>query len=589
MPYDPRRAAEHLADAVASVGEAPPGGWPENAPAGELVRSPAAARVGALAAAEGLALHHTEWRHHLDLPADWIPEHAPELARAPAWQGGVLPERKYQAFRHDQALGGYHPGMRAKWTAHELCHALVGFGWRADAPPLFLATAARLAELLPVVLWYFLDEAHLRRCPRHVDTGPLYGRLCPDCEALAAARVDALRAEAWLEQGRRFLEAELLAIGRTRALGTPVPHVHGSLDLCSDGVAHAAAHGPRLHSEAFRRWIDGFAIPQGGWWDHLDALEARVLAVGDAIATGAPLAPLAPTRVHGRVRWVLQDLGARLLDLWHETEGEAARVLLDLVEPLARACQATAGTEPSGPVLDRARAAIRGALEGYRALHEDWVLPDPDALFSLGVDLLGVHPGRSRAQVEEGVVSAVPLTADLLGETLPDRVTSFLARDTAVRVPLGERFAAWLAHAVGGPLSDLTRYEAALVHLPGPDPDVVGLGTDALDGRYRLARGARILRAGVDVVELARSVDFGDVVRTGDTLEDVDGAPVPGRPTALALRRGPDGHPVILDLSEADATAVEALGAGAVPGLAEGPLEALRTHGILAPVRWAVG
>ncbi|MEC9072019.1 MAG: hypothetical protein VX938_06550, partial [Myxococcota bacterium] len=178
------------------------------APSHELTRSPAASRIGELAAESELFLAHFEHRVQLDLPEDWIPQDRQDLAGSSVWQGGVLPEPKYQCFRHDLLVGSFHPGHRAKWTAHELCHGLVGFGWRPGASRLFLALAARLAEALPVALWYFLDEAGLQRCHAHRGDGPLHGRYCSACEEAArgGSLVSDGDAERWRAEGVRFVE-----------------------------------------------------------------------------------------------------------------------------------------------------------------------------------------------------------------------------------------------------------------------------------------------------------------------------------------------------------------------------------------------
>ena len=139
----------------------------EGAPAHELLRSPASQAVGRLAMQSNLLLSHFEHRVELALPEEWLPTDRPDLGETPVWQNGVLPEAKYQAFRHDRISGSFHPSHRAKWTGHELCHGLVGFAWKPSASRFFHALASRLAEVLPVALWYFLDEANLRRCPSH--------------------------------------------------------------------------------------------------------------------------------------------------------------------------------------------------------------------------------------------------------------------------------------------------------------------------------------------------------------------------------------------------------------------------------------
>lgn len=588
MPFRVAQAADLWAQEIAGCAQHPPAGWPEGIPSRDLTRSPAAARIGRLAASQGLRLFHYEHRHHLPLPQDFVPEHAPELSEPPRFEAGVLPERKYQSFRHDQAIGGFHPGMRAKWSAHELCHALVGFAWRPGASPLFLATAGRLAELLPVVLWYFLDEAHLRRCPLHRTTGPLFRGLCLDCETVAEPRVDEVHAAAFLESGRLYLERELLAIRRTEQLGLPVPHIHGSLDLCSDGLAYAAAHGPRLNSQAFHRYAAGFLVEGGGWVQSLEALEARVLAVLDALVKDGELTSLAPSRSHGECRWVLQDLGWRLLEIWQECEGEAAEELARLIDQLATACRSTAdGALSASQVREVAQGATGAALSGYRALEQDYVLPPPDQVFALGHDLLGLDPGRSSQQVREGVTTALPITTTLLGEHLPPLVESFLGAERPVRAAVGRRFATWLLGRASEPLCDLARFEAAASHLPARDSLLDTLGPVADAPAYRLTPGVVVLRASVDPLALASAADFGDIeLHDGLSLLDVDGAPIPQERTTVALIRGLDGSVEVSTLDPELGEAVLSLGEGAALDLPLEQVVALVERGLIRPVRY---
>lgn len=223
---------------------APDGGWPGGSPESDYCRSPAAARVGSFAAQSGLRLFHYELREQFDLPAGWLPEEiAEEHSLSPEWERGVLAERKYQSFRHDQMLGGFNPGHRGKWSTHELCHGLVGFGYRIDPSPLFIATAGRLAELVPVVLWYFLDEIGLQRCPIHQGGGALFRVYCPDCERLAGSARTSQPVEPLLQEAAAFMDRELAAVARSRRTGRPVPHQWATLNLCSDGLAYAHAHG----------------------------------------------------------------------------------------------------------------------------------------------------------------------------------------------------------------------------------------------------------------------------------------------------------------------------------------------------------
>ena len=99
----------------------------ENAPRVELNRSRAAQRVGEAAELSGLFLTHFESRYHIETPESWMPEERPDLAGTAYWSRGQRIEPKYAHFRYDSPLGSFHPSHRAKWTAHELCHGLVGF------------------------------------------------------------------------------------------------------------------------------------------------------------------------------------------------------------------------------------------------------------------------------------------------------------------------------------------------------------------------------------------------------------------------------------------------------------------------------
>ena len=133
-----------------------------------------------------------------------------------------LPEPKYQAFRHDLLVASFHPGHRAKWTAHELCHALVGFAFRPGAPVLFHALGAWLAEFLPVALWYFFDEAGLQEVPRHQARAALSGALRRVRVGRAAGPDDASRQAAkFIREGEAFVKRELAAITRSTRRASP--------------------------------------------------------------------------------------------------------------------------------------------------------------------------------------------------------------------------------------------------------------------------------------------------------------------------------------------------------------------------------
>lgn len=529
----------------------PVGPWPAGAPERDYLRSPAAARVGRLAHEQGLFLFHFEQRVTLDLPPDWVTPGREDDAQPPEWHDGELPESKYQSFRHDLYLGSFHPGHRGKWTTHELCHGLVGTAWRADASPLFHATASRLAELLPVVLWYLLDEIGLVRCEDHAGDGALHRAFCPACEAVAAARppTDA-ELERWLRDADAFLDRELAAVARTVRLGRPVPHRWGPVDLTSDGLAYAAAHGARLDSEAFRLFAETFDVG----FRTLDDLEARVVEVARAVCEGAPLSP-------GPGRWVEQDLAWRVLQVAELSAPSAREALHALVPRLAA-------------------GEVAGVLADWPDLAREHDLLDAEAVFAVGYDLPG-GLGRSVPLIREGLSTVTPLALELVEESGLPWLGAFVAEDPPSRRPLGDRFADWLAPRQPL-LADLARFEAALRHAGG-DGVAGSLGPEG-EGPWRLARGVRVLVSLHDPSLLAERVDVGEVWACADGEALVlQGEVPPEDPTGLLVARDARGDALVLECAVETA---EALARGDEPELDAEERRILKASGVLVPSRW---
>lgn len=448
------------------------------APDVELARSPAAATVAVLAEASQLLLAHFEYRVQMSPPEHWLPENRPDLCENSEWSGGVLPESKYQGFRNDLTLGSFHPGHRAKWTAHELCHGLVGFAWRPGASNFYHALAARLSELLPVALFYFFDEAYLRRCPLHEHGGPLFTGFCLECERLAAQGPcdEDPHATRFLKDGRAFVERELLAVTKSIRLGRPVSSPWANLDLMSDGLAYAAAHSARLASPQMERYMFLF-FPEGCGHHHdLEALEARVIELLQGICNGSAVAPLRGNQW----LWICQDLGWRLLEISCETDGMAARELLQLAERLAARSEEGTVTE---------------VIDAYQALHENYLLPEPGDLFGTGYALpRGL--GRSTRLIKLGIESALPGTRELVAasEVVWDALVSkFVVDDIPERLPLGKRFSRWLDKHLPGEVSDLARFEAAVCHTPPTDAASLTLEPYCVDNLWRAAPDIEIL------------------------------------------------------------------------------------------------
>lgn len=441
-----------------------------------LPRTAAAAAVVAHARASGLTFSHFE--HCVFLEADaWRVDRA-DLGAVEGWRAGVLPETKFRHFRLDRMVASFHPAHSPKWTAHELCHRLVGWAWHPGADSWFLANAARLAELLPVALWYFYDEPG-RRCARHTWADPRFDQRCRACEALVAELGPAERSDEAVAAGDRFVADELAALHAGLRDGVPRPHRYATLELCSDGFSWAAAHGPRLRSREFSAWVERF-VPQGsGRSASLDELEARVLAVRDAFRDGAALTPWT-------ARWDVQDVAWRMATVQADCDPDTARRIDALLDTLA----------DSGD--------IPAAVESWRALADDVEVPAAEDVFAVGYDLAGTDVGRSVRQIIDGLETVCPRTLGLLGD-VPATVAGFVAQDTAVRAPLGRRFAAWLggmdaAVGVRGPaptVSDapeLAALEAAIAHAPPMDAAVAAL-RDAPDpgGPVCVAPGVELL------------------------------------------------------------------------------------------------
>lgn len=319
-------------------------------------------------------------------------------------------------------------------------------------------------------------------------------------------------------------------------------------------MAYAHGHGRRLRSRSFAAFAERFLRPGDPFWHPtLEALETRTQAVLGAILYGDPLPAPGTTE-----KWVAWDLGQRLLEVWEECEGPAASRLLGIVDDLV------GGASPAE------------TYTAYVALDEEWVLAPASDVFASGYTIPGV-PARSVAQVTEGLRTVTPLTLALAEDAGVDLVTSFVAADRAERVPLGVRFASFLAPRADA-VADLARYEAALQAARG-EPEAAVLGPDG-DG-HRLVDGALVHRFPFDVMAFAEQVDAGEVAGT-----DVDGElavpwPAPS-PTALIFARDAQGTLVLADLpaewAETVRSSPEVLPSELVIALSE--------LGLLVPARW---
>lgn len=521
----------------------------------DLERSTAAASVGRLADASQLFVAHFEHRFQLAVPEHWNPEGRDDLKATEHWDRGVFLEKKYATFRHDRLIGSFHPMHRGKWTAHELCHGLVGFGWHPRPDVLFNSLAARLAEVLPVALWYFFDEADLERCPHHQGKGPLGRTFCGPCELAAARGARPNRDTArWMADGVAFVEAELTAVRRSQATGELVPHRHGDVDLSSDAIAYALAHAPRLGSEEFEIYAELFFQKNKALHRSLEALEERVRQVMGAILDGSPLDPLSDNRWE----WVAQDIGWRLLTISSECTDDIRSLLRGWVGELA--------SDP-GPAQVTEKEAL------YRELVGDFDLPLASAVFAVGYDLPG-GKGRSQSQISEGIISACPAVSQIMSWRQDELAAEFMAADDPLRMPIGRRFAAFLESQGLAELAILASFESALLYPPIADQRASQApGDKKVGGAIGLKPEVSLLRCEFDFVRLADSLRHGRPMRPSFV------------PTQVAIGHREDGDAFIAELPLPAYEALKTLESGPRPrrdvDLVDSDLTTLERYGIL--------
>lgn len=389
----------------------------------DLDRSPVARRITEAASASRLFLSHFEHRTHLPPADDWIPFERPDLTGSVDWVNGSLTELKYQGFRTDQMIGAMHPGQSGKWTTHELLHRLVGFGWHPGLTEFELSLYARAAELLPVAVYYFLDEDGLNRCERHQSINGPYVKWCSDCEAAAAEKKHIAR-PIFSDLGHQFISTELSALRESAAIGRPVYCPNGSIDLCSDSLAYAAAQIRRLQSSEFQHYAKLFFKHERGWHSSLDSMIGRVEQVASMLMNGTSLPPWKAT-VHD---WIKMDLAWRFIEVAKNTSPAQTNEVFSW-------------------------------LTVYREKTVDeWILNFPeftdesmasDVICAVGYPLPG-HPGIDAMQVIDGLTESMPLT---MKEVDDDLIADFLAQDVANRRRLPDRFSSFLqlnSHPLGG-------------------------------------------------------------------------------------------------------------------------------------------
>jgi hypothetical protein len=435
-------------------------------PLGEVVASPFALRAVALAVESGARAVHLELRARPDWPealgvASEVrdPEHG-------VWDRGVLKSGKYQGFLADEAFATYDPSHVSKWGPHELLHRAAGCFHVPGASRWEHYVGARLNELVPVVTWYGpeqamrLDEGAFDRVAAGRSPRAPLEEAHWRSEDEAALRARAARSASILRAGLDHFERELAAIDRELVHGRRVRVVHPLLDASSDATAYVVGHFDRLCSPAVEAVLavlpDAFVTRDvGAYRDRIEALFDRLLF--------APITvDFARAEAQASMRG-LWDVLHRVAHLGEGMDGELEPFLDEARRELA-----------SGEVVD---------VRGWRDRLTEGLADEEAALVRAD--------GWSEpalAQLADGLASAVPCTAALLGDEGLEALAS--AEALWDRAPLAARVERWLTS--DDAVRELCRFERALV--------------DA-------GRDDQVERLAVPIDELPEHLDEGRVVR----------------------------------------------------------------------------
>lgn len=507
------------------------------APTRELLGSPFSARASALGVVEGCAFHHHEVRERIPMPEELEPEIAVwDGATVPAWRDGVLAEPKYFSFFQDAPLPSFNPNHRGKWRSHELLHAANGFFWHPTMTRFEFYLGARLAELLPVVHWYALDEAFRGRCAEHVGQAPPR-QVCLACEAAAVPfderGLEAEREQAigWIGRGYEHLAAEWGACAEELRTGRPVSSPRGALDASSDAIGYLRGHFNRVTAWSFGRWVERFLVAGEDYHDDLAGYARHILEVAHRLLTGT-IAP-DPERIRRlRARRILRDVGYRLLlaaeHLPENTDIEAIELALDEASEASHALRVPGTTIPRlWDLVDRMIEAPRKLrarkppTEVFRAIGSLGYVCD--ALLTVTPQPRPPFAAPAAKFLGEGLVDACPQTMNRVVEVAVV-AEAFASSEAFGRSgTLAGRFAAWLQAPSPGvevaPLTaELAAFEAWTRQPPHQDElaeTFASIPPDdgALRGPLSRLRANLTLRRMTVSPQLARLLTTGDETR----------------------------------------------------------------------------
>lgn len=347
-------------------------------PMWEQQRSTVSQIIGEAAEQSFLFLYNYEYRFHLDIPSEWG-EH-----QNIAWYRGILQEGKYQSFRYDSMIGSYHPGQKAKWTSHELCHRLVGYFYNSQASYLEFCLAARLLELVPVIQFYFLEEIDLRRCGKHRTCASLFKDFCPKCEELAKKGPADNKRYMFRQRAAEFFNKELAAIKQSLYQKEFIYHIDYNINLCADAIEYTNHHIKRYKDLDFKAYMTEFGKEKFGTHSSLEALLHRVEEVFFSLLEEE--IKFAPWQIEGVDEWVNMDFAYRLLNLMKLCSKD---LQLELRKLYYSFCE---------------QRNLEILASAYDELGETWDLPSWREFSAVGYDYNHIA-SNSLLQIREGLTS----------------------------------------------------------------------------------------------------------------------------------------------------------------------------------------
>lgn len=441
-------------------------------PIAEVVASPFAVRMVAMAAARGASTVHAELRRVIEWPKALRGDAATADPMHGVWDRGVLRLGKYQQFLQDEAFAAYHPDHVSKWGPHELMHRACGFFFRPGCTRWELYLGSRLNELLPVVTWYGpeqamrLDEGAFDR----VAAGRAPAARLEDArwleEDARPLRARALRGATLLREGIEHVERELAAIDEEMATGRMVRVPHAFLDSSSDALAYVAGHAARL--DRMGRSLAALVPTSLGRFEEIGAYRGFIEERFDALLFEALSfdAPRAHALREARTVWDVVHRGLQL--------GNRAAHKLAPDAGLAIAAATAGGSIDVAAWKTRLESALgRAAIENGDAARD-----------TVSHDLLG-----------DGVASCAPRTLEEAGDEIVPPFAG--APELWDRAPLAKRFARFLQRRRAAEHAVLASFEARIA--------AAQRGDDRVE---RLGEPASALPEALEGVMLARSTAF---------------------------------------------------------------------------------